>query len=43
LWPEWSESIDGLSGGEVEDTDSGLTNEETNKQPVKKLNINQND
>jgi hypothetical protein len=43
LWPEWSESIDGMSGGEVEDTDSDLTDEETNKQPVKKININQND
>jgi hypothetical protein len=32
-----------MSGGEVEDTDSDLTDEETNKQPVKKININQND
>jgi hypothetical protein len=32
-----------MSGGEVEDTDSDLTDKETNKQPVKKLNINQND
>jgi hypothetical protein len=32
-----------MSGGEVEDIGSDLTDEETNKQPVKKLNINQND
>lgn len=37
LWPEWSESIDGMSGGEVEDNGSDLTDEETNKRPVRKF------